>query len=90
MFSIRDTYIALSWAKKDEPAFKQLQGNSTFFRIRASRYPLYLRQQTQGPSQLPIAEGRALLRCLSKVGLPHQQNNGNPLSSRDDMVSMEL
>ena len=75
---------------EDEPAFTPLQGIPTFFRVRASRYPLYLRKQTQGPSLIPIAEGRVLLSCLWKVGLPRQQNPGNPLSSRDDMASIEL
>ena len=89
-FSTRDSYIALSCAMKYEPAFKPLQGNPTFFRVMASQYPLYLRQQTQGPSHIPIAEGRVLLWCLLKVGLPLQKNPGNPLSSRDDMASMEL
>ena len=54
---------------EDEPAFKPLQGNPTFFRVRASQYPLYLRQQTHGPSHIPIAEGRVLLMCLWKFGL---------------------
>ena len=89
-FSTRDSYIALSCAMKDAAAFKPLQGNPTFFRVRASPYPLYLRQQTQGPSHIPIAEGRVLLRCLLKVGLILQKNPGNPLSSRDDMASLVL
>ena len=55
-FSARDSYIALSCAMKEEPAFKTLQGNPTFLRVRASLYTLYLRQQTQGPSHLPIAD----------------------------------
>ena len=29
---------------KDEPAFKKLQGNPTFFSVRASQYPFQLRQ----------------------------------------------
>ena len=66
-----DSYIASSCVMKDEPAFKPLQGNPTF-RVRASRYPLYLRQQTHGPSHIPIAEARVLLRGLWKVGLPLQ------------------
>ena len=75
---------------KDEPAFKPLQGNPTFFQVRQSQYPLHVRQQIQGPSHIPIAEGRLLLRCLWKVGLPVQDNPGNQLSSRDDMGCMEL
>ena len=84
------SYIASPCAMKDEPAFKPLQGNPTFFQVGASRYPLYLWQQTQGPSHIPIAVGRVLLRCLWKVGLPLQEDPGNSLSSRGDMVSMEL
>ena len=82
--------IPLSCEMKDEPAFKPLQGNLTFFRVRASWYPIHLRQQNQGPSHIPIAEGRLLLRCLGKVGLPLQKNPGNQLSSRDNMGCMEL
>ena len=89
-FSTRDSYIALSCAMKDEAAFKPLQGNPTFFRVMASHCPLYLRQQIQGPSHIPIAEGRVLLRCLLKVGLILQKNPGNPLSSHDDMASLVL
>ena len=62
---------------KDEPAFKPLHRNMAFFRVRASRYPLYLMQQTQGPSHIPIPEGRLLLRCLWKVGLRLQSKTGN-------------
>ena len=89
-FSTRDSYIALCCAMKDEPAFKPLEGNPTFCRDRASQYPLYLRQQTQKPSHIPIAEGRVLLRCLWKFGLLLQLNPGNPISSLDDMACMEL
>ena len=67
--STGDSDILSSCEMKDEPAFKPLQGNLTFFRVRASRYPLHLRQQIQGPFHIPIAEGRLLLRCLWKVGL---------------------
>ena len=56
--------IPLSCELKDEPAFTPLQGNSTFFRVRESRYPLHVRQQIQGTSHIPIAEGRLLLRYL--------------------------
>ena len=69
--STGDSYIASCCAMKDEPAFKPLQGNLTFC-VRASRYPLHLGQQTQGPSDIPVAEGRVLLRGLWKVGLPLQ------------------
>ena len=65
-----DSDIPLSCEMKDEPAFKPLQGNPTFFRVRESRYPLQVRQQIQGPSHIPIAEGRLLLRCFWEGGLP--------------------
>ena len=66
---------------KDEPAFKPLQGNTAFFRVRAIRGPFHLRQKTQGPSHIPIAEGKLLLTCLWKVGLPVPSNTGNQFSS---------
>ena len=75
---------------KDEHAFKPRQGNLAFFRVRASRFPFHLRQQTQGPSHIPIAERRLLLRCLWKVGLPIESKPGNKLSSRDDLGFREL
>ena len=65
-----DSDIPLSCEMKDERAFKPLQGNPTFFRVRESWYPLHVRQQIQGPSHIPIAEGRLLLRCLWEGGLP--------------------
>ena len=65
-----DSDIPLSREMKDEPAFKPLQGNLTFFRVRESRCPLHMRQQIQGPSHIPIAEGNLLLRFLWKGGLP--------------------
>ena len=70
MVSTLDSDIPSSCEMKHEPAFKPLQGNPTLFLDRVSRYPLHLRQQTQGPSDIPIAEGRLLLKCLWKVGLP--------------------
>ena len=57
---------------KNEPSFKPLQGNLTLFLVTESRYPLNLMQQNQGPSHIPIAQGRLHLRCLWKVGLPVQ------------------
>ena len=75
---------------KDEPALKPLQINPAFFRVRASRGPFQLRQKTQGPSHIPIAKEKLLLRCLRKVGLPLQLKKRNQLSSRDDMESTEL
>ena len=67
-----DLDIPSSCEMKDEPAFKPLQGNPTLFLVRESRYQLNLRQQNQCPSHIPIAQGRLLLRCLWKVGLPVQ------------------
>ena len=42
-----DSDMPLSGEMKDEPAFKPLQGNPTFFRVRESRYPLHLWEQIQ-------------------------------------------
>ena len=82
--------IPSSCEMKEEPAFKPLQGNLTFFQVRPSWCPFHLRQQTQGPSHIPIAEGSLLLRYLWKVGLPLQSKAGNQLSSQDDLWCMEL
>ena len=49
-----------------------------------------MRQKTQGPSHIPIAEGKLPLRCWWKVGSNLQSNTGNQLSSWDDMRCMEL
>ena len=61
--------IPLYCEMKDEPAFKPLLGNPTFFRVRESQYPLHVRQQIQGPSHILIADGRLLLRSLWEGGL---------------------
>ena len=76
-----DSDMPSSCEMKDEPAFKPLQGNPAFFRVKTSRGPFYLRQKTQGPSHIPITEGKLLLRCLWKVGFPLQSKTGNQLSS---------
>ena len=70
---------------KDEHAFKPLLGNLAFFRVRASRFPFHLRQQIQGSSHIPIAEGSLLLRCLWKVGIALHSKPGNQLSSGHDL-----
>ena len=70
--STQDSDIPSSCQMKDEPAFKPLQGNPTLFLVRESWFPLHLRQKTQGPSHIPIGEGRLLLRCLFKFGLTVQ------------------
>ena len=85
-----DSDIPSSCEMKDEPAFKPQQGNTAFFRVRASWCQFHLRQQTQGPSHIPIAEGSLNLMCLWKVALPLQLKPGNQLSSRDHMGCMEL
>ena len=88
--STGDSDIPSSCEVKDDPASMPIQGNPTLFLVRASRYPLHLRQQTQGPSRILIAEGKLLLRCFWKVGSPLQTKTGNQLSSWDNMGCMEL
>ena len=88
--STGDSDILLSYDMKDEPAFKLLQGISSFFLIRATLGPCHLKQKTQCPSHIHIPEGNLLLRCLSKVGLPLQSKAGNQLSPPDDMGCTEL
>ena len=67
MVSPGDSDIASSCEMKDELSFKTLQGNPAFFQVRESRCLFHLRQQTQGLSQIPIAEGSLLLGCLWKL-----------------------
>ena len=43
-----------------------------------------MRQKTQSPSHIPISEGRLLLSCLWKVGLPLQSKTGN--DSHPEMI----
>ena len=69
--------IPSSCEMKDDPAFKPLWGNASFFPVRASQCPFELRQQTQGTSHISFAEGSLLLRCLWKVQLFLQSNPGN-------------
>ena len=88
--STGDSDMPSSCEMKDEPEFKTVQGNPVFFRVRTSRRPFHLRQKTQGPSHIPTAAGKLLLRCLWKAGTPLQSKTGNPLSSCDDMGCMEL
>ena len=82
--------IPSSYEMKDEPIFKLLKGNPAFFQVRASWCPLHLRQQTQGPSHIPIAERSLLLRCLWNSGIALESMPGNQLSSQDDLGYMEL
>ena len=85
-----DSDVSSSCEMKAEPTFKPLQGNPAFFPVRASQCPLHLRQEIHGPSHIPIASGRLLLRCLWKVGIPLQSKPGNQLSSQDDLGCTEL
>ena len=88
--STGDSDIPSSCEMNHEPAFKPLQGNRTLFLVRESWYPLHLRQQTQGPSHIPIAEGSLPLKCLWKVCIPLQLKPGNQVSSQDDLQCMNL
>ena len=84
-----DSDILSSCDMKDEFAFKTLQGNPTFFRVRASQGQFHLNQKTHGPSHIHISEGKLRLRCLCKVGLYLQSKTGNHLSSPNDMACKE-
>ena len=90
MVSTGHSDMPSSCEMKDEPIFKPLQGIRAFFTGRASQGPFHLRQKTQGPSHIPMAEGKLLLRCLWNVGSPLQTKTGNQLSSFDDMWCMVL
>ena len=70
--STGDSVRPSSCEMKYEPEFKPLQGNLAFFWVRASLGLFHLRQKTQSPSHISIAEGRLLLRWLLKVGLHPQ------------------
>ena len=48
-----------------------LQGNLDFFLIRASRGPFRLKHKTQGPSHIPISEGRGIGPHLAGRGTSH-------------------
>ena len=87
--STGDSDVPSSCETKDESAFKPLQGNPALFQVRASRCPFHLRQQTQGPSHIPIADRSILLRCEWKVGIPLEVKQGNRPSSRDDLGYMD-
>ena len=88
--STGDSDIPSSCEMKHEPEFKPLQGSPAFFWVRVSRGPFHLRQKTQGPSHIPIAEGNLHLSCWWKVGSNLQSKTGNQHSSCDDMGCMEL
>ena len=88
--STGDSDMPSSCEMNDEPEFKPLQGNRAFFWFRASRGQFHLRQKTRGPSHIPTAEGKLLLRCLWKFRSPLQSKTGNQLSSWDNLGCMEL
>ena len=90
MLSTRDSDIPSSFEMKDDTAVKPLQGNTAFFRVRASCFPFHLRQRTQGPSNIRIAERSLLLMCVWKVGFTLELKPGNKLSSQDDLQYTEL
>ena len=88
--STGDSDIPSSCDMKHEPQFKPLQGNPAFFWVRVSRGPFHLRQETQGPYHIPIAEEKLHLRWWWKVCSNLQSKTGNQLSCWDDMWCMEL
>ena len=88
--STRDSNMCSSCERKDEPEFAPLKGNRAFFRVRAFRSPIHLRQKTQGPSHIATAEGKLLLSFLWKVCSRLQSKLGNQISSWADMTCMEL
>ena len=88
--STGDSHNPSTCEMNDEPAFKPLQGNLAFFRLRGSQRPFHLRQQTQAPSHTHIAERSLLLRCWWKVRIPLDLKRQNQLSSRDDLGYTEL
>ena len=88
--SIGDSDIPSYLDRKHRLAFESLHGYQSLPRVRGNLCPFHLRQQTQGPSHIPIAERSLLLRCLWKVCIPLGSKPGNQLSSRDDLGYMEL
>ena len=89
MVSTGDSDILSSCDMKDVPAFQPLQGNPAFFQVRESRGPFHLKHKTQGQTHRHIPEGKLLLRCLWKFGLPLQSKTGKQLSSPDDIGRTE-
>ena len=88
--STGDSDIRFSSEMKDDPEIKPLQGNTAFFRVRASQCPFQLRHQTQSPFHISIVERSIRLRCLWKVGIPIESKQGNQLSTQDDLGYTEL
>ena len=67
-----------------------MAGKSRLLLCCGNRCPFYLSQQTQGPSNIPIAERSLHLRWLWKVGIPLESKPRNLLSSGDDWGYREL
>ena len=88
--STGDSDIPSCCERKHRLEFESLQGNQSLLQVRGTWCPFHLRQQTQGPSHIPIGERSLLLRCLWKVGIPLESKPGNQLSSRDDLGYTEL
>ena len=88
--STGDSDMPSSCDMQDKTEFKPLQGNPAFFCVRARRSPFHLRQKTQGPSHIPIVEGKVHLRGLWKFGSPLHSKTGNKLSSWEDMGCMDF
>ena len=88
--STEDSDFHISCDIKDEPAFKSLQRNPAFFRVRASRCPFHLRQQTHGATHIPIGARSLLLRFLWKVGIPLVLKPDNQLSFQEVLGYTEL
>ena len=88
--STGDSDIPSSCEMKDDPAIKPLQGNTAFFRVRASQCPFQLRHQTQSPFHISIVERSILLRCFWKVGIPLESKPVNQLSAQDDLGYTEF
>ena len=88
--STGDLDIPSSCEMQREPEFNPLEGSPAIFCVRVSRGPFHLRQKTQGPSHMLIAEGKLHLRCWWKVGSNVQSKTGNQLSSWDDICCMEF
>ena len=79
--STGDSDMPSSCEMKHEPEFKPLHGNPALILVRSPQGTFHLRQKTQGPSQIPIAEGKLLLRCLRIGGSLLHSKTGNQLSS---------
>ena len=67
--STRNYNILLSCEMKNEPAFKALQGKPTFFWVRASRGPLYLRQKTQSRSHILFCRRQGIILIPRRYGV---------------------